>query len=379
MWKLSLWQLCQGLYLLTLQDLASLVLQSHLMILRKLATWCIIVASQFLMSSGCWCSHVDSATQTSSMQKSHILTAITEVREESWSGPLCWQSLKVKEQCLLCVRCRNPFPTCMTSNNTRDRVFPTWQSVSHLTKCFLSKNLFPIKVTVVPPDKVFPVSVSDKVVPKTFPIWQSQWFLSNKLVPPDKSVSYLTKCFQSASYVTKCFLSDKAFPTWQDVSSLTKCYSPQYLTKCFLSQYPTKYFLSAWKASCSDSDFSCMLWRSTVDRNEHIWLADSLSKLTLWRSCTSSRKSLARKGLNTTQRWPVWNFSHLLWVSMFLVSANQQVCQGAEKNHPQLRDFLSSWPWPEEGHTTGDEPWLHRHNCDQREYEDSQYPLQLPS
>ena len=181
MWKLSLWQLCQGLYLLTLQDLASLVLQSHLMILRKLATWCIIVASQFLMSSGCWCSHVDSATQTSSMQKSHILTAITEVREESWSGPLCWQSLKVKEQCLL---------------------WPIFFSLSD-------------KVTVVPPDKVFPVwqSGSEKVS-----IWQShsgssptKWFL-------------LIKCFLSDKVVPKCFLCDKVVPIWQSISCLTKCF-----------------------------------------------------------------------------------------------------------------------------------------------------------
>ena len=217
MWKLSLWQLFQGFYLLTLQYFASLVLQSHHMILRKLATWCIIVASQFLMSLGCWCSHVDSATQTSGMQKSHIFTATTEVREELWSGPLCWQSLKVKEQCLLCVRCHNHFPTCMTSNNTHDRVFPTWQSVS-IWQCFLP-NCFPLsdKVTVVPPDKVVPVwqSGSEKVSYLT----KSQWFLSNKVVPPDKvfliwqSGSKVLPMWQSGSYLTKCFLFDKVLLT----------------------------------------------------------------------------------------------------------------------------------------------------------------------
>ena len=140
MWKLSLWQLFQDLYLLTLQYFASLVLQSHHMILRKLATWCIVVASQFLMSSGCWCSHVDSATQTSGMQKSYSFTAITEVREELWSGPLCWQSLKVKEQCLL-------WP-----------IFFPYLTKSQwflLIKCFLSDKVVPKKfpsdkVTVVP-------------------------------------------------------------------------------------------------------------------------------------------------------------------------------------------------------------------------------------
>ena len=174
-----------------------------------------------------------------------------------------------------------------------------------------------------------------------------------------QSVAYL-----SAFCVTECFLSGKMFPLWQSVPYLRIWQDVSYLTNVL------KFWLLMHVLE---------ILRSRVDRNGQIWLADSLCKPTLWRSCTNSRKSLARKGLNTTQRWTAWSFSHLLWVSVFLVSANQQVCQGAEKNHPQLGDFLSSWPWPEEGHTTGDEPWLHRHNCDQREYEDSQYPLQLPS
>lgn len=182
------------------------------------------------------------------MQKSHVCTVITEVREELRSRPLCWQSLKFKKQCLLCVRCRNPFPTCMTSNDTHDKVFPIWSSVSYLPKCFL-----PVKEKKILSDRGTAV-----------PVWQSgsSWW--------------------SVSYNPKCFLCDKVLPiwvlsVWQNVSYLAKCFL---FDKVFLISESDKMF-PIWQ-TCSSSDFSCMCWRfweaglTEMDRSGWLILSASL-------------------------------------------------------------------------------------------------------